>query len=57
MLETAENLRLDYSISRPDQDALALRSQQRAGIAVAEGRFDDEIVPVTVASRKGPIVV
>jgi len=57
MLETAENLRLDYSISRADQDALALRSQQRAGIAVAEGRFADEIVPVTVASRKGPIVV
>ena len=57
MLETAKNLRLDYSISRADQDALALRSQQRAGIAVAEGRFADEIVPVTVASRKGPIVV
>jgi acetyl-CoA C-acetyltransferase len=57
MLETAENLRRDYSISRADQDALALRSQQRAGAAVAEGRFDDEIVPVTVASRKGPVVV
>jgi acetyl-CoA acetyltransferase family protein len=57
MLETAENLRRDYSISREDQDALALQSQQRAGVAVAEGRFVDEIVPVTVPSRKGPIVV
>ena len=57
MLETAENLRRDYSISREDQDALALRSQQRAGVAVAEGRFADEIVPVTVAARKGPLVV
>ena len=57
MLETAENLRRDYSISREDQDALALRSQQRAGVAVAEGRFTDEIVPVTVPSRKGPMLV
>jgi len=57
MLETAENLRRDYSISREDQDALALRSQQRAGVAVAEGRFADEIVPVTVPSRKGPMLV
>jgi acetyl-CoA acetyltransferase family protein len=57
MLETAENLRRDYSISREDQDALAVLSQQRAGIAVAEGRFDDEIVPVTVRGRKGDLVV
>jgi acetyl-CoA acetyltransferase family protein len=57
MLETAENLRRDYSIGRDDQDALALRSQQRAGAAVAEGRFDDEIVPVTVATRRGSTVV
>jgi acetyl-CoA acetyltransferase family protein len=57
MLETAENLRRDYSISREDQDELALRSQQRAGAAVAEGRFVDEIVPVTVRSRKGPVTV
>ena len=57
MLETAENLRRDYSISREDQDELALRSQQRAGAAVADGRFDDEIVPVTVASRKGDLVL
>lgn len=57
MLETAENLRRDFLISREDQDALAVRSQQRAGRAVAEGRFDDEIVPVTVTSRKGSVVI
>lgn len=57
MLETAENLRRDYAISRAEQDALALRSQRRAAVAVAEGRFDDEIVPVTVAGRAGSVVV
>lgn len=57
MLETAENLRREYSIGREEQDAYALRSQQRAAAAVAEGRFDDEIVPVTVPGRKGPVVV
>jgi acetyl-CoA acetyltransferase family protein len=57
MIETAENLRRDYSIDRSEQDALALRSQQRAVRAVAEGRFDDEIVPVSVPGRKGPTVV
>ncbi|NYV72885.1 acetyl-CoA C-acetyltransferase [Streptomyces sp. UH6] len=57
MIETAENLRREFAISREDQDALALRSQQRAGRAVAEGRFRDEIVPVTVRTRKGETVV
>lgn len=57
MLETAENLRRDYSISREEQDALALRSQQRAAAAIADGRFDDEIVPVSVAGRKGAVAV
>lgn len=57
MLETAENLRRDYSISREEQDELALRSQHRAAVAVSEGRFDQEIVPVTVAGRAGSIVV
>jgi len=57
MLETAENLRREYSIGREEQDAYALRSQQRAAAAVAEGRFTDEIVPVTVPGRKGPVVV
>jgi len=57
MIETAENLRREYSIGRAEQDELALRSQQRASAAVADGRFVDEIVPVTVPGRKGPTVV
>ncbi|MER7727590.1 acetyl-CoA C-acetyltransferase [Streptomyces sp. NPDC096323] len=48
MIETAENLRREYAISRADQDALALRSQQRAGRAMAEGRYEAETVAVTV---------
>ncbi|MCX5417468.1 acetyl-CoA C-acetyltransferase [Streptomyces sp. NBC_00059] len=48
MIETAENLRRAYAISRADQDALALRSQARAARAVREGRYDAETVPVTV---------
>ncbi|MGW2182572.1 acetyl-CoA C-acetyltransferase [Streptomyces sp. NPDC001732] len=57
MIETAENLRRAYRIGRADQDALALRSQQRAGRAAAEGRYDAEIVPVTVRTRRGETVV
>ncbi|CAM3253974.1 acetyl-CoA C-acetyltransferase [Nocardioides dubius] len=53
MLETAENLRREYGISRAEQDEYALRSQQRAGAAQAEGRFDDELVAVTVPGRRG----
>jgi acetyl-CoA acetyltransferase family protein len=53
MLETAENLRRDYSVSREEQDELALRSHQRALAAVAAGHFDDEIVAVTVPGRRG----
>jgi acetyl-CoA C-acetyltransferase len=52
MLETAENLRREYGISRTEQDELALRSHQRAVAAQQSGRFDDEIVPVTVSARK-----
>jgi acetyl-CoA C-acetyltransferase len=57
MLETAENLRREYGISRTEQDELSVRSQQRAGAAQQDGRFADEIVPVTVRSRKGDTVV
>ncbi|WP_030612486.1 acetyl-CoA C-acetyltransferase [Streptomyces sclerotialus] len=57
MIETAENLRRRYGISREAQDALALRSQQRAGRAIEAGLFDDEIVPVAVRGRKGETVV
>ena len=46
MLETAENLRREYTISRAEQDELALRSHQRAVAAQEAGRFADEIVPV-----------
>ncbi|QUH02591.1 acetyl-CoA C-acetyltransferase [Saccharopolyspora erythraea] len=57
MLETAENLRREYGISRQEQDELAVRSQQRTAEAVSAGLFEEEIVPVTVRSRKGDTVV
>ncbi len=58
MPETAENVAEDFKISREDQDAFALRSQQRAAAAIASGRFAQEIVPVVIPARKGdPIVV
>lgn len=55
MLETAENLRREFQISREEQDYLAARSHARAVAAQQEGRFKDEIVPVTVKGRKGDI--
>jgi acetyl-CoA C-acetyltransferase len=57
MLETAENLRRDYRISREEQDEYAVRSHQRAAAATEAGRFAEEIVPVTVKQRKGEVVV
>ncbi|MFC5949420.1 acetyl-CoA C-acetyltransferase [Pseudonocardia lutea] len=57
MIETAENLRKEYSIPREEQDEFAVRSHQRAAAAQAEGRFAEEIVPVTVKGRKGDTVV
>jgi acetyl-CoA acyltransferase len=57
MGETAENLVDQYHISREDQDALALRSQQRTAAAVARGFFADEITPVSLPQRKGDPVV
>lgn len=53
MLETAENLRAEYSISRAEQDELAAESQRRAIAAQDAGVFDDEIVPVRVPGRRG----
>ncbi len=53
MGETAENLADQYQISREDQDALALRSQQRTAAAVARGFFTGEIAPVSIPQRKG----
>jgi acetyl-CoA C-acetyltransferase len=57
MGETAEVLAGEYQVSRDEQDAYALRSQQRAAAALQSGRFRDEIVPVRVADRKGERVV
>jgi acetyl-CoA C-acetyltransferase len=57
MLETAENLRREHGITRVEQDELALMSHRRAVEAQAQGRFDDEIVPVAVPGRRGDVVV
>lgn len=57
MPETAENVAQDYGISRADQDAFALASQNKAAAAIAEGIFEREIVPVTLPVRKGDPVV
>ena len=53
MLETAENLRREYGITRQAQDALALRSHQRAIAAQKNGTFDEEIIAVKVKGRSG----
>ncbi len=57
MIETAENLRREYRISRAEQDEYAVRSHHRAAAAAEAGRFADEIVPVTVKGRKSETVV
>jgi acetyl-CoA C-acetyltransferase len=57
MLETAEYLRREYGIPRQEQDELAVRSHQRAVAAQRSGVFAEEIVPVTVPARKGPVTV
>ena len=54
---TAENVAKKYSISRDAQDALALGSQQKAAAAQEAGRFKDEIVPVSIAQKKGDPIV
>jgi acetyl-CoA C-acetyltransferase len=54
---TAENVAKRYSISRDAQDALALGSQQKAAAAQEAGRFKDEIVPVSIAQKKGDPIV
>ena len=54
---TAENIANQWQISREQQDAFAARSQQRAEAAQAAGRFADEIVPVTIKTRKGEIII
>ena len=58
MPETGENVAEDFSISREDQDAFAVRSQAKAAAAQANGRLAKEITPVTIPQRKGdPVVV
>jgi acetyl-CoA acyltransferase len=57
MPETAENVAADFGIARADQDAFALRSQQRCAAAQSRGYFAGEITPVTVPGRKGDTVV
>lgn len=53
MIETAENLANKYQISREEADAYAMRSHQRAAAAWNEGRFDDEVVQLSIPQRKG----
>src|SRR5512132_1632925 len=58
MPETAENVAIEFKISRSDQDAFALRSQQRTAAAVTAGRLAEEIVPVMIPQKKGdPVIV
>lgn len=58
MIETAENLRRDYGISREEQDALAVQSHARAVAAQESGRLAEEIIPVQVPQRRGePVIV
>ncbi|WP_175700570.1 3-oxoadipyl-CoA thiolase [Burkholderia ambifaria] len=57
MPETAENVAVDYNISRADQDLFALRSQQKAARAQQDGTLAEEIVPVTIAQKKGDALV
>jgi len=56
MPETGENVAAEFQVTRADQDAFALRSQQRAGKAIAAGYFKADIVPVSIAGRKGETV-
>ena len=56
MPETGENVAEEFQVSRADQDAFAIRSQQRAGKAIASGYFAEEITPISVPGGKaGPI--
>ena len=57
MPETGENVAQEFQISRADQDAFALRSQQRAARAAGDGFFRREIAPITVKGRRGDVVV
>jgi acetyl-CoA C-acetyltransferase len=53
---TAENLATKWNITREEQDAFAVESQRRAAVAIADGRFKSQIVPITLQSRKGDVI-
>lgn len=57
MMETAENLAVEYGIKREDQDAFALRSQEKALGAQHQDSYKDEIAPITISQRKGDAVI
>jgi len=57
MPETAENVAAEFKVARPDQDAYALRSQQRAAAAIKAGFIAEEIVPVSIPQKKGEAIV
>lgn len=57
MPETGENVAADYNVNRQDQDAFALRSQNKAAIAQENGRLAQEITPVTIPQRKGDAII
>jgi len=57
MIETAENVARDFGVGREEADAYAARSHQRAAAAWEAGKFADELVPVTVKTRKGEILI
>jgi 3-oxoadipyl-CoA thiolase len=57
MGETGENVAERLGVSREDQDAFALASQRNAAAAIAEGRYRDQLVPITVSQRKGDLIV
>lgn len=57
MPETAENVAADFAVSRADQDAFALRSQMRTAAAQEAGRFADELITVSIAQRKGDLLL
>ncbi|WP_374305737.1 acetyl-CoA C-acetyltransferase [Methylocella sp.] len=57
MGQTAENIAAKWQLSRDEQDRFAVGSQNRAEAAQKSGRFDDEIIPYTISSRKGDVVV
>ena len=57
MIETADNLARDYQISREECDEYAAMSHQRAAAAWAAGKFDDELVPVSIAQKKGDPII